>query len=577
MNISPQNSIPDQDVFAGTRPPTLATILQRVEAELTGKVLRDTRSAFRVLMEQAGLELETEPATPDRVRELLGDLSASALNIRKKRLANIRSLVRKAVERFGPKRIWITREIELAPAWKTMLDSIPDRQHSWGLSRLACFCTVKGIAPEEVSSEILIGFQTALEAESLSKDPANIRKHSTAIWNMCAKNVPGWPRTKLASPFKKEAYMLPFDEFPQGFRDDAATWQNRCSTADPTDFDALVRELRPDTLKSYRYSFRRLASALVREHGMDPAAISGLDVLCEIKNLQNALRCYLPKHGYSPEYASKMASQMRSVARHLLRLPEAQLDEIDLLVRRIKPPAGGMKKRNRQRLKQFDDEETVRRLLNFPAEEHARAVAKKNPLRRAKGVERALAISLLIFTGLRVKNLRSLRLDTQIRRSGKRVFIDLDATDMKTHTELELELPLETIELLDLFVSEFRKLLPGSDSVFLFPSPDGGPRSYSAMREAISGPLKKHAGIEISPHQFRHLVAKIIIRYRPDSLHDVSRWLGHAGINTTYKAYLGTETPEASRRINQLLEELRNDEISPAAARKKMRNGRIRK
>ncbi len=64
----------------------------------------------------------------------------------------------------------------------------------------------------------------------------------------------------------------------------------------------------------------------------------------------------------------------------------------------------GMGERNRSRLEQFDDEAVTARLLQFPEDELARAMVRKNPVRRAKGVERALAISMAIFTGLRVKN-----------------------------------------------------------------------------------------------------------------------------------------------------------------------------
>ena len=178
-------------------------------------------------------------------------------------------------------------------------------------------------------------------------------------------------------------------------------------------------------------------------------------------------------------------------------------------------------------------------------------------LRRAKGVERALAISLLIFTGIRVKNLRSLRLDRNVVRRGERVFLSFTDDEMKSGNALELELPDETIRLLDTFLNHHRDRLAGADGPYLFPGPDGEARSYSAMREAVSKPLLKHAGIKLSPHLYRHIIAKIVAERAPEMLPDVSRMLGHKSINTTYQSYLGTETPAASRRINQLLQETR--------------------
>ncbi len=255
-------------------------------------------------------------------------------------------------------------------------------------------------------------------------------------------------------------------------------------------------------------------------------------------------------------YVHKMATQLIAVARHHLRLDEERLNQFEEIARRLKPKTtGGMGRRNRVRLAQFDDEEVVQRLLRFPEEERARALRQRNPLRRAKGIERALAISLLIFTGIRVKNLRQLRVDRNIRRVGQRVFVSFSESETKTHSELELELPPETIVLLDAFLAEGRRLLSGAEGPWLFPGPTGGARSYSAMRDAVSRPLRRHADIILSPHLYRHIIAKIVAELRPELLHDVSRMLGHKSMSTTYGSYLGTEGPAASRRIGALLRE----------------------
>jgi integrase len=78
------------------------------------------------------------------------------------------------------------------------------------------------------------------------------------------------------------------------------------------------------------------------------------------------------------------------------------------------------------------------------------------------------------------------------------------------------------------------------------------------MREAISVPLKRHAGIIVNPHLFRHAIAKIVVERNPEMYVAVSRRLGHRSINTTLGSYLGTETRAASRQINRLLHEARD-------------------
>jgi integrase len=407
-----------------------------------------------------------------------------------------------------------------------------------------------------------------LENEALVKHPRAVLKSAIATWNQCRKRVPGWPQTALFSPFKQKPYMIEMAAFPEGFRRDVALWEARMRNPDPLDLDAPLRALRPDTLDGYRFCFRRLASALVHEGHVPLAAVTGLAVLVEGDNLKRALRPFLAREGRSTAYAWRMAAQMHAIARHFLRLPQERIDAIGTLVARLKHKGGGaMGERNRRRLAQFDDEVTVRRLLGLPREELARALRLKNPLRRAKAVERALAISLSIFASLRARNLRSLRLDRNFRRSGKRLFLEFTADEMKSGAELTLELPQETIGLLDRFVADHRSLLAGAGGPYLFPGENGGPRSYSAIRDAVGVYVRKRTGLDISPHLYRHATAKIVIERQPELAFDLSRRLGHRNVNTTYQAYLGTETPAASRRINELLKGVCANRRDPGTAK----------
>ncbi len=139
------NTIPDERVFDTGGRRTLADVLADCEATLTGAALRDTRSAFRFLADKRGVDLAATLARPPEIRQIFAPLSPARLGISEKRFANIRSLVGSAVARFGMRRTWITREIPLDEAWCDLLARIPDRQHRWGLSRLACYATVKGI------------------------------------------------------------------------------------------------------------------------------------------------------------------------------------------------------------------------------------------------------------------------------------------------------------------------------------------------------------------------------------------------------------------------------------------------
>ena len=121
MNMHTPQSLPDAEVFSGTRPISLAEVMARVEAGLTGTTRRDTLSAFRVLAEQGQGRSGRHAGHGSAVREVLASLSAASLGVTPKRLANIRSLITTAVERFGSRRFWITREITPDEHWQTLL------------------------------------------------------------------------------------------------------------------------------------------------------------------------------------------------------------------------------------------------------------------------------------------------------------------------------------------------------------------------------------------------------------------------------------------------------------------------
>ena len=149
-------------------------MVTRVDAELGGTDRRDTLSAFRVLAARGEVDLAATPAHVPVVRDLLAALTARGLAVTPKRLANIRSLIGGAVARFGMPRTWVTREIALAPAWAALLDLAPKREYRWSLGRLACYGTVKGLAPANVRPETLRGFFEALEGDCIvraAQDP----------------------------------------------------------------------------------------------------------------------------------------------------------------------------------------------------------------------------------------------------------------------------------------------------------------------------------------------------------------------------------------------------------------------
>jgi integrase len=71
----------------------------------------------------------------------------------------------------------------------------------------------------------------------------------------------------------------------------------------------------------------------------------------------------------------------------------------------------------------------------------------------------------------------------------------------------------------------------------------------------------------MTPHQFRHLAAKIILDANPGAYELVRQMLGHKNTKTTVNNYAGIDTRRAGRAHAELLLKLRKESLSPKRRR----------
>jgi integrase len=544
--------------FASESQSTLADVkgLAEDDKQLTAIQRRDLLSALNRVEDLFQTPLEKLEASPRQMRELFASKSPAQMNLSEKTFANIRSLVTKAVERYGQPSSPLTKRIPIAPSWQTLLDRIGTAFQRQALYRLATYSTVMGIAPEQVTPQTLLDLFEALEAEEGIKSPKSIIKNTIANWNRSARTVPDWPQRLLSSPFKQEPYTLPLSAFPDSFQQDVGLWRERMADPDPLDDEAPSRALRPATIEHRVYCFRQFASALIHTGHLPVEAITSLSVLFEPSAFKAALRFFLERTGRT-QRVHNLARSMRLIGKHYGHLDEATLATLEKVCRKLDPGnRRQMTERNRKRLGQFDDPRNVARLLNFPEREAKRAHIEKNPQRAAKAMERAVAVDLLIRCGLRIGSLRTLELaDFAFLSSGLAVFI-VPAERTKTGRPLVFELNAEITARLKHHITAFRSRLPEADGPYLFAGPEGGPRSKTAMADAIRRGMRR-AGLEMNPHLFRHAIAKIAVEADPGAYLPVSRVLGHTTLDTTMGHYLGTESKAAGRHVDRLLDEAR--------------------
>ena len=545
-------------VFAGNPPPSLARVRDRVARESTGTKRRDHLSALATLARVMAIDLQNVKATPAAVRTLLSSRNALELGLSERRWRNVRSAVAATVRAFGVKPNASLERVPINGEWTGLLARIETKHHRDGMTRLARFCSAMRISPEAVDRDTLLGFYHALDTEELIRDPRQKLKHSIAIWNMCHRRVAGWPDCSLSSPFERNVIALPVETFPQRFRDDLARWREGLLNPDLMDPAAPPRPLKPVTVDNKTAQILRFASALVHRECLPIDAITGLDVLVsDIDRFKQGLRFFLDRFdGQANGYIANIGDCLRGIARHYVHVPDETHDAMEAICKRLRPPRNeGLKPKNRERLRQFDDPANVERLLQYPRHEAERGRKHKNPYRAAKCFERAVAVSVLLATGLRIKNLRTINRETDLSRADGRCFLSIPGDRVKNGMDLDYELPPETDTLLREYVRDYRPRFPGAEGPYLFPGRDGGPRPNSTMANDIKTSLYKRAGLTMNPHLFRHAIAKIVIERDPGLAFAISRHLGHKNINTTMQAYLGTEGRAAARSIDRVLKQ----------------------
>src|SRR5262249_56402939 len=91
---------------------------------------------------------------------------------------------------------------------------------------------------------------------------------------------------------------------------------------------------------------------------------------------------------------------------------------------------------------------------------------------------------------------------------------------------------------------------------WVFPGENGGRRPSGGFGSQLHVFIAKEAGVEMTPHQFRHLVAKLYLDRHPDAFETVRRLLGHKSVETTMRFYRELDAILAGKRYAAVLDAL---------------------
>ena len=495
------------------KPMTLADVIDQIDAhgELSATRRRDLQSAIRRMCKHLGRDPGSLPASLTALRGPVAKLNHAQLGLSPKTLLNMRSDFLAALSLNGQ-----VSELRrpLSSEWQALTAGLVSKRLRNGLGRFVRYLSDSGLSPSDVSDLEVDRFIAHLKTDTLLSDQQIRDRHrrTTRLWNEARETVATWPDVNLAVPnHRKPRTTLSLSAFPASFQNDVSAYLSWLSDIDPLLEDRPGKAIKASTCKLRRTQITLAASALV-ESGTEVENIVGLADLVTEEAFKAILRRYIDGKAIRTT-ARALAQLLCAIAKDWVKLPADDLDQLKGLKRRLGSQPVGLTVKNRDTLRQFDDQENCRLLLELPAQLFQEALNGRNPARDAVKAQIAIAIEILIFCPLRMINLVSLRFGKSlIRPGGKRGpwIIALSADETKNEEAAEFELPRHLCDMIDRYFEGWRTI-GASATEFLFVNQHGEQKAQATLSQQIEQVVKKRTGLRLTPHQYRHLCAKLYL------------------------------------------------------------------
>ncbi|MBR0662237.1 site-specific integrase [Neoroseomonas oryzicola] len=540
----------------------MADVRQRIladEAVPPGR-RRDMASALMSLAKAVGRPAEVLPADPQVLRPLLAGLTPAMVGQKPGRWRNILSLSSTALAHAGIVAIQGRIREEPSPAWVAILDLLADGQHRhFNLWRLARYATQQGIEPDAVDDAMIERYRLDLATRSLVSEPDRAARDAARYWNMAVEACPEWPQQRLSIPDNRDTYSLPWDRYPDSLLQEVEAWAAKLSDTSPFG-DRGLKPLRLTSVSTRRCQLRLYLGALVQK-GIEPSAMVNLATVVAPAMAARGLRYIWERAGekYS-HHLFQMAGMVQMIARHWCKLPTSDVDQLAEMVKQCRPERAGMSLRTKERVRAVaENPERLRQLLLLPTTLIDEARAMPPCEQTAQQVQTAIALEILLFAPIRLRNLQNLRLGVHLLpRQAKGFDISIPASETKNGDPYDAVLPPEVARHITLYLERYRAFLMPAPSDWLFPGQVlGKAKTDDGLRSQIRKAIAIRCGLVLTPHCFRALAGWMVLKKNPGAHGLVQRLLGHKSTTTTMAYYTGLEQVLAVQHYDEMLREER--------------------
>lgn len=528
-------------------------LVEQLDMSVTRR--RDMISAIRRIGAMIGCAPQSVPVDVNFLRQRLAMVLPAAHGISAKTFANLKSLFIGALECAGfvdP----MPRGVALKHSqWRRLLKSIShDKRQACGLAAFANWCAVNDILPCAVRDEHVLQFLAWLESRTLCPRPRDIVRRVPNIWNEAARETADWPGFELSPlSFRVPSEHLTWDELHEDFRRDVSSYLAARKTPDPFDDrpNAPRRPLAESTTELQRAHIRLAASILVQS-GTPVDRIRSLSNLVEPGAFKAVLRHYHDRaEGRPSAFAHGVAKTLSQVAKYHVGVETDQIGRLTAIAAKLPAVPFDLTEKNKALLQKFDSE-TTRAKLFYLSEDLLCEVQSNldNVGMVFVDAQVAIAVDIALIAPLRPKNLTRLNWRRHfVEPDGKRgrVMLHIPAAETKTkRRDLTFALPEDAVRRIRWYRREILTRLGADPNGDLFVNVKGVLKDQKTFTSQIIKRIETHVGIHMTPHQFRHLAAKLYLEAHPEDFRTVTDLLGHSSAKTTLM-YAGVSNERASK------------------------------
>lgn len=542
MSTLTQSQAPDNP-FADPAIPTLAQVLDAVSSSPDlSKTERTARySAIRTVGRALDLPLSAIVAHPKFLGKKLATVVPARVGLKKGSWANAKSILNRTLREQCIDLMPGRYLAPIAEDWQCLWQLLPVRPHRIALSRFIRYCSVKGIAPGSVTSQVFDTFDTALCEESLIRSPQIVGRDARRFWNKAANRIPEWPQLRVPVPDRRNRYQVPLLEFPANFRQELVAYE-AASTGDVLDLASDMPPIKPISARNRINNLARLASAAVRS-GVPASEIESLGILVRPETVRRGLRYIRDRNGKDKlKSFDTLLAHVITTARHWVKAPDDDLEQLAKLKRALNIDTYEMAEATSTVLRDLDGPSTLRALIRLPDRVFEETLRRRH-LKRTDLIrlQVAVAIAILIAAPVRPKNLASLHLERHLLQVGagrqRRRHLRIPGEEVKNGEDLEYPLPDRTMRLLEVYLSDIRPELAGPGNLYLFPGVGDRPKGAALLSKQVADLTEHFLGVRITAHKFRAVAGKIILDQNPAGQEIARQLLGHRDIRTTSTYY----------------------------------------